>query len=116
MQSLSSVRFSCAGLDTETNNIVHIRVPVMHVFCLEQSNVHTGGASYQSLRQGKLSLVANVPTPLFNMMRSMMTPNPADRPSPDKILSSALFAKKAQKENKSHHAFGGLNLQPSRVK
>ncbi|DBB07912.1 TPA: hypothetical protein ACH3X3_009300 [Trebouxia sp. C0006] len=76
----------------------------------------TGGASYQSLRQGKLSLVANVPTPLFNMMRSMMTPNPADRPSPDKILSSALFAKKAQKENKSHHAFGGLNLQPSRVK
>ena len=88
----------------------------MHVSCSEHRCMCAGGSSYQSLRQGKLGLMTAVVTPLFNMMRSMMSPNPADRPSPEKILSSSLFTKKSQKENKVQHVFGGLNLQPSRVK
>lgn len=75
----------------------------------------TGGGTYQSLRQGRINMLPTTNVVLVNLIRSLMSSNPADRPSPEKILSSSLFAKRAQKENKPQHGFGGLNLQPSRV-
>ena len=74
-----------------------------------------GGGTYQALRQGRINMLPTTNVVLVNLIRSLMSTNPADRPSPEKILSSSLFAKRAQKENKPQHGFGGLNLQPSRV-
>lgn len=70
---------------------------------------------YQHLRQGKINMLPTTNVVLVNLIRSLMSACPADRPGPEKILSSSLFAKRAQKENKPQQAFGALNLRPSRV-
>ena len=76
---------------------------------------HPGGQAYQNLRRGGLSLLPGFSTPYTNMLRKLMSLNPADRPSPEKVLASPLSAKKVQKEGKPQSAFGALNLQPSKV-
>ena len=49
------------------------------------------------------------------MLRKLMSANPADRPTPEKVLASPLLAKKVLKEVKPQSTFGALNLQPSKV-
>lgn len=75
----------------------------------------TGGQAYQNLRRGGLSLLPGFSTPYTNMLRKLMSSDPADRPTPEKVLASPLLAKKVQKEGKPQGAFGALNLQPSKV-
>ena len=89
----------------------------MQFACVDNDSqtANTGGGPYQDLRQGRVFLPVTS-TVLVNLIRSLMSPNAADRPSPDKVLSSSLFAKKAHKENKAQHGFGRLDLQPSRTK
>lgn len=75
----------------------------------------TGGQAYQSLRRGGLSLLPGISTSFANMLRKLMSSDPADRPTPEKVLASPLLAKKVLKEVKPQSSFGALNLQPSQV-
>lgn len=74
-----------------------------------------GGQAYQSLRRGGLSLLPGISTSFANMLRKLMSSDPADRPTPEKVLASPLLAKKVLKEVKPQSSFGALNLQPSQV-
>lgn len=76
----------------------------------------SGGSTYQSLRRGKLMLMPTFSSSFQHMLASLMSTKPSERPSADQVLASPLFVKKsAQKDVKPQHAFGRLNLQPSRA-
>lgn len=79
------------------------------------AGLHAGGQAYQNLRRGGLSLLPGFSTPFANMLRKLMSSDPADRPTPEKVLASPLLAKKGPKEGKTQSTFGALNLQPSKV-
>lgn len=94
---------------------------IMHWHCSYTDNntvlsaCHAGGQAYQNLRQGGLSLLPGFSTTFANMLRKLMSANPAERPTPEKVLASPLLVKKLQKEVKPQSTFGALNLQPSKV-
>ena len=111
LMSICSMSCNCQLLTCFVTIVLLIMTALSSTLCFAVA----GGGTYQSLRQGRINMLPTTNVVLVNLIRSLMSSNPADRPSPEKILSSSLFAKRAQKENKPQHGFGGLNLQPSRV-
>ncbi|KAK9821243.1 hypothetical protein WJX81_008325 [Elliptochloris bilobata] len=48
----------------------------------------TSGSKYKDLRQGRLSLLPGLTSPVQKLLHALMAPEPADRPSAAKVLAS----------------------------
>ena len=73
------------------------------------------GATYQLLRSGKALLLPGRGCRFVSMLRAMLSPAPADRPSPAKILASSLLAKRAKSggEGGAKENYGALPFAPT---
>ncbi|EFN52084.1 hypothetical protein CHLNCDRAFT_37008 [Chlorella variabilis] len=57
-----------------------------------RAELPSGGHQYADLRAGKLPLLPTFTQRFANMIRTLMAPNPLDRPSAEKVLQSPLLA------------------------
>ena len=71
-----------------------------------------GGAVYQELRQGKLQLLPTFTASFQRILRQMMAPDPAARPSADRILASPVLKKQSPTRENSKENYAPLNLMP----
>lgn len=73
------------------------------------------GATYQLLRSGKALLLPGRGVRFVSMLRAMLSPSPADRPSPAKILASSLLARRAKPgaEGGAKENYGALPFAPT---
>ncbi len=71
------------------------------------------GATYQLLRSGKPLLLPGRGCRFAALLKAMLSPAPADRPSPAKILASSLLAKRAKPEGGSKENYGALPFAPT---
>ncbi|BDA40733.1 Wee1-like protein kinase [Coccomyxa sp. Obi] len=72
-----------------------------------------GGDKYQEIRQGKLMLMPTFTSQFQKMVKSLMAPVPAERPTPARVLASALLTKRSAARDSSKENYGALPLQPS---
>lgn len=70
--------------------------------------LHAGGSTYQEIRQGKLMLMPTFTSQFQKMLKWLMAPVAADRPTPARVLASSLLSKRGSKEN-----YGTLPLMPT---
>ncbi len=74
---------------------------------------NAGGDKYQEIRQGKLRLMPTFTSQFQKMVKSLMAPVPAERPTPARVLASALLTKRSAARDSSKENYGALPLQPS---
>ncbi|KAI3432278.1 hypothetical protein D9Q98_003838 [Chlorella vulgaris] len=59
-----------------------------------RTELPAGGQQYADLRAGKLPLLPTCTQRFAAMLRALMSPNPQDRPSAERVLQSSLLARK----------------------
>ena len=71
-----------------------------------------GGSTYQEIRQGKLMLMPTFTSQFQKMIKWLMAPTPAERPTPARVLASSLLSKRPARDGAKEN-YGALPLQPA---
>ena len=91
----------------------------LHACSVQISSAAAGGSTYSDLRTGRQQLLVNYTVPFQKLIKSLMAPNPEDRPSAAKVLSLPLLARRGSPKEGPKSAvtgnYGGLVLKPSRL-
>lgn len=72
-----------------------------------------GGSTYQEIRHGKLMLMPTFTSQFQKMIKWLMAPTPAERPTPARVLTSYLLSKRSPGRDGSKENYGALPLQPA---